>query len=593
MPRENVARILVDGLRRFAEEMAIEKRSSRLGAWSAIYLAVAIGFEFIPFTLATAQTTPIGNGSSALPAFDRVGHAVYLDERACASLSAEYGYTESVLEQEDEHHRLLAKVGASLIAVEWLALALRFDGRYDSHGFENLEGDDGIAGQTQLTARASYELNQSVHLGGETVFRVPAGKTPGDAFQGASFDLNLIGSYIADSLPLVVASLIGFRMDNSAHAIDRADAMSRADRLALGVSEANAILVGLAGSWREGEVELLGEWTWDLYFGEPAPSAFESPIRFVVGARWWQSPAFQLSALLGVTASARPEIDANNPLSVVEPRFWIGLGANYTLGFHERGKSASGDKSEQGRITGRVVTSAGAGISAARITLSGKRSLQAVSDADGGFRIDGVPVGKRTLLLHAEGWRKTTVSIMVRRGTNPPLEIALEPEIRPLQGAVYTPSKEPIPNATIWIGKGDRGIETKTDDAGRFEFRELPADALEMKVKATGWEELTKKLDRAALGTEPIEIALERPLPEGQIRGHVRSFEGKPLNATIVIEPIGMRMQVDAKGTFQVDVPPGSYRVTVQAPGHRTQKRPVVVEHKGVTVLVVDLQKKR
>jgi hypothetical protein len=70
----------------------------------------------------------------------------------------------------------------------------------------------------------------------------------------------------------------------------------------------------------------------------------------------------------------------------------------------------------------------------------------------------------------------------------------------------------------------------------------------------------------------------------------VRSFNGKPLPATIKVEPLGLEAKTDADGTFQIDVPPGSYEVIVVSPGFAGQRRPVQVEENGVTILNADLR---
>jgi hypothetical protein len=84
----------------------------------------------------------------------------------------------------------------------------------------------------------------------------------------------------------------------------------------------------------------------------------------------------------------------------------------------------------------------------------------------------------------------------------------------------------------------------------------------------------------------------ERPLPEGQIRGTVLGFDGKPLAARITIEPGGLTVTADAAGAFEVDVPPGEYQVTVEMPRFQTARRRVRVEQRGVTLLPIDLKRK-
>jgi hypothetical protein len=93
------------------------------------------------------------------------------------------------------------------------------------------------------------------------------------------------------------------------------------------------------------------------------------------------------------------------------------------------------------------------------------------------------------------------------------------------------------------------------------------------------------------------------PPPRGQIRGLVRSLRGRVVAAQIGIEaenagaaeaapPEKHDLRAD-DGRFEFDVAPGRYRVTIAAPGYRTQTRQVDVEENGVTVLNVDLRAQR
>jgi hypothetical protein len=101
---------------------------------------------------------------------------------------------------------------------------------------------------------------------------------------------------------------------------------------------------------------------------------------------------------------------------------------------------------------------------------------------------------------------------------------------------------------------------------------------------------------------EPEETPAAHP-PRGQIRGLVRSLKGTPVAAEIRIEseapasaeagppePQALRAE---EGRFEIDVAPGRYRVTIAAPGYKTQKREVDIDENGVTVLNVDLRAER
>jgi hypothetical protein len=69
----------------------------------------------------------------------------------------------------------------------------------------------------------------------------------------------------------------------------------------------------------------------------------------------------------------------------------------------------------------------------------------------------------------------------------------------------------------------------------------------------------------------------------------VRSLAGRPLAADVRIEPLGREVHA-ADGRFEIDVAPGTYEVTIVAPGYQTQSRRVQVEENGVTLLDVDLR---
>jgi len=100
-----------------------------------------------------------------------------------------------------------------------------------------------------------------------------------------------------------------------------------------------------------------------------------------------------------------------------------------------------------------------------------------------------------------------------------------------------------------------------------------------------------------------------KPAPGGQIRGTVRSLRGLALAADVTVEPESAAVSDAQTGTtppateskriraesgrFRVDVQPGRYRITIEAPGYTKQVRRVDVEDNGVTLLNVDLRTER
>jgi hypothetical protein len=81
-------------------------------------------------------------------------------------------------------------------------------------------------------------------------------------------------------------------------------------------------------------------------------------------------------------------------------------------------------------------------------------------------------------------------------------------------------------------------------------------------------------------------------LEKAQVRGHIRSFSGQPLRATITLKPGGLKASTDAQGYFMLEVAPGRYSVRLRSFGYVSQTRQILVEENGVTVLNVELGKK-
>ena len=85
-----------------------------------------------------------------------------------------------------------------------------------------------------------------------------------------------------------------------------------------------------------------------------------------------------------------------------------------------------------------------------------------------------------------------------------------------------------------------------------------------------------------------LDVPMAKALPVGQVRGLVRDYAGKAVAATVKVQPGDVDVQVGADGTFETNVAPGSYEVVIQAKGYAEQRRRVVVEKDGVTMLNVE-----
>lgn len=178
-----------------------------------------------------------------------------------------------------------------------------------------------------------------------------------------------------------------------------------------------------------------------------------------------------------------------------------------------------------------------------------------------------------------------------------------------LYGTVTDERGAPVPSALVEVTMGTKTFSTLTDDKGNYQLGNLPTGQATVRVHADGYEDgrngigtvvtitaldprLSSRNPKQPQGTRAA-LRVTRVAEIGQIRGLVRSFDGRIVPAAVRVEPLGIEVTTDAEGSFHIDVQPGSYHVRVRANGYVEQKRRVTVEDDGVTVLNVDLRRQR
>jgi hypothetical protein len=175
--------------------------------------------------------------------------------------------------------------------------------------------------------------------------------------------------------------------------------------------------------------------------------------------------------------------------------------------------------------------------------------------------------------------------------TPPPAVVVTQGAVR---GHVTSRSGAPLAGAKVTLrpASGEARV-VETDDAGAFELADLPLGSATIDVEAKGFSPASFTVVVDPNTPSDASTSLDRVLPSAQIRGVVRDFAGKAVAATVVIEPLGTTATVNADGSFEIDVPPGTYEVVIKARGYAPQRRRAVVEKDGVTLLNVDLRRGR
>jgi len=145
--------------------------------------------------------------------------------------------------------------------------------------------------------------------------------------KATSLDAKLLLGTVGNAFTF--GSYAGFRYDRSAMTGKSADQLRFGDRLAIGLSDFNSILVGVGGGYRIANTLVFTEASGDVLIGQKAPPFGQSPLRADLGVRQFLSPALSLEGLAEVELSSRPVIAPSAPLIPIEPRFTTLLGLRY------------------------------------------------------------------------------------------------------------------------------------------------------------------------------------------------------------------------------------------------------------------------
>lgn len=161
-------------------------------------------------------------------------------------------------------------------------------------------------------------------------------------------------------------------------------------------------------------------------------------------------------------------------------------------------------------------------------------------------------------------------------------------EIVPHLRGVVEGAEGPMAGAEVNILDADGNViaTTTTDENGAYDV-EVPegAEGLRIRVVQEGYAPLeADAADSAALTLTALP-------PTGALRGLVRDFRGRALQATVRVGE--QETQADQDGVFEIELDAGTHAVTIEASGFATQNRNVEVEEGGVTVINIDMRRGR
>ncbi|MEO8181785.1 MAG: carboxypeptidase regulatory-like domain-containing protein [Deltaproteobacteria bacterium] len=437
-----------------------------------------------------------------------------------------YGFTESLVDAPGSHHRMNARIGATLTPLRGLDLGMATDVRHDVHSAADDRGSDqGTVLGSELSARVGKRIGSALHLGLGLAASFPGGVDVPHSLENPALEAQLLAGYLPADQPWSLGALAGFRYDRSASAVLDPRAYRAGDRLALGSSAFNGIPLGIRAAYRWGQTEWIAELSANVLVGSQAPRLSQSPWRWGGGAHHGLSERIALSWLTEAALSARPATGASDPLSPVEPRFRVLVGFAYTILDWERDAPLA-------------------------------------------------PVAPARIPAHAAA-------------VTPPPPAATSN----LLVNVTTLDGYPLSDATVELQIGQTTVAVPHRNLESYVLGALPSGEATLRVSAPRLKPQVRSVRLQSGAPLVVTVQLEAAPPSGQLQGLVRTFGGQGLRARIRIEPTGVELFTSDTGTFLVDVAPGRYVVTVEAPGHESQRKRVEVGPDGVVILNADLSK--
>ncbi len=461
----------------------------------------------------------VGTASDAQPGAHRIG----VPEPAAPNLvgTFAYGLTEAQGDARGLHQRFALRLAGAAAVLPWLNVGAALDGRFDVHSH-----DSGAVLGGRVAARAFTEWHK-LELGAELAGWVPGSEQLSTLVRSASVDARaLLAARFAQSF---VAFNAGYRFDRSAAAGANAALLSPGDRLALGVSDFDAVLLGIGGGVDVSGTELFGEASCDWLIGRGAPPFSQSPLRLAAGARRALSDAVSAELVLEALLSGRPQSGPPAPLVPREPRGALFVGATYRFDATRRGAALT----------------------------------------------NGTPA-------------PTPDASKPAPPVAPP-----PAAVTSLELTVVDDTGAPLPGARAHVSVGTYERDIELDAAGHHREEQVPLGAGKIVVTAAGFETSERSLALAAGAPGELRAELKALPPPSQVRGFVRSFGGTGLAARIRIEPLGVAAATGEDGRFQIDVPPGGYDIVIEANGYVPQRRKITVDVQGVVIVNADLSKKK
>jgi hypothetical protein len=423
--------------------------------------------------------------------------------------SGGYGYTESVLNAGDTHHRAAGSLALEGRPASWFGLGLRLDGRYDRHQSAG-QSDDGWIGDPRVSGRVDLALGPALRAGGRLGVWLPGRSAPSVTLAAITPEASGALTFAPRGVPFWLTANGGYRLNRSTRTATDAALLSASDRLGLEMSAYDQVLVGLGAVYGGGGVQGFAELSAELMVGAGSPSLSSSPMRAGAGMRFALGRDVRLEAQAEAAVGARPSL-MTGPLVPVPPRAAVWLGVAYRFGADAAAAPrprpappsevvAAPPPPVTATLNGRVAAADGGALDELRVTVQAAGGEAAAVDVEGAgqFTFAGKPGQVLTVAAEARGYERATGPVTLTAGTAAELTLTLKRRLPSGQIRGLVRSFRGVGLAAeITIESGEPAFGTprtlQTQD-GRFEVDVAPGK-YEVTITAPGYETQRRRVE--------------------------------------------------------------------------------------------------
>ncbi|RMF13122.1 MAG: hypothetical protein D6761_11705 [Candidatus Dadabacteria bacterium] len=281
-------------------------------------------------------------------------------------------------------------------------------------------------------------------------------------------------------------------------------------------------------------------------------------------------------------SGARYDIQGLGLLHKVEPDWMLHGGIGYVF------LPPKPELPKEGRIEGVIYDARDRSpVAGAVITFPGTNMTALVTREDGRYLTYQFPVGPVKVRVDAKNYQsaETTVNVVPGQNTKQDFVLQYAEQAGELIGQISNPDGQGLPGV-IEIKEKGVGPITADQKTGQFQAKLKPG-VYTLRAVVPGYDPQLKRVRVANKRRTVVNFVLKPSKIVGTLKGSSRDAEGTPVPATITFDKPGIApLNVDpATGTFEVQLPPGVYKVRAMAPGYDPSEKAVKIAKDAITVV--------